>query len=105
MVSNAGVAPPAELAGGSPDELLSCLLIVAKAHGLLLIVDNTFATPIFQRPLELGADIVWHSTTKYINGHSDMIGGLAVANGKVETVDTRKAAKEAKAAANWDQAH
>lgn len=51
---------------------------IAKRHGALLIVDNTFATPIYQRPLELGADIVWHSTTKYINGHSDMIGGLAV---------------------------
>lgn len=51
---------------------------IAKRHGALLVVDNTFATPIFQRPLELGADIVWHSTTKYINGHSDMIGGLAV---------------------------
>jgi len=41
-------------------------------------VDNTFASPVFQRPLELGADIVWHSTTKYLNGHSDMIGGIAV---------------------------
>jgi cystathionine gamma-lyase len=51
---------------------------IAKRHGALLIVDNTFASPILQRPLELGADIVWHSTTKYINGHSDMIGGLAV---------------------------
>jgi cystathionine beta-lyase/cystathionine gamma-synthase len=51
---------------------------IARRHDALLIVDNTFATPIFQRPLELGADIVWHSTTKYINGHSDMIGGLAV---------------------------
>jgi len=51
---------------------------IAKRHQALLIVDNTFATPVFQRPLELGADIVWHSTTKYINGHSDMIGGLAV---------------------------
>jgi cystathionine beta-lyase/cystathionine gamma-synthase len=51
---------------------------IAKRRGSLLVVDNTFATPVFQRPLELGADIVWHSTTKYINGHSDMIGGLAV---------------------------
>lgn len=50
------------------------------AHGAnaLLIVDNTFATPVFQRPLEFGADIVFHSTTKYLNGHSDMIGGIAV---------------------------
>ena len=51
---------------------------IAKRAGALTIVDNTFATPIFQRPLEMGADIVWHSSTKYLNGHSDMIGGLAV---------------------------
>jgi len=42
------------------------------------VVDNTFATPFFQRPFDYGADIVWHSTTKYLNGHSDMIGGIAV---------------------------
>lgn len=57
---------------------LSAMSEIAKRKGALLIVDNTFATPIFQRPLELGADIVWHSTTKYLNGHSDMIGGIAV---------------------------
>jgi cystathionine gamma-lyase len=51
---------------------------IARRAGALTIVDNTFATPIFQRPLELGADIVWHSSTKYLNGHSDMIGGIAV---------------------------
>ena len=51
---------------------------VAHAHGALLVVDNTFATPMLQRPLELGADIVVHSATKYLNGHSDMIGGIAV---------------------------
>ena len=51
--------------------------IAARAEALL-IVDNTFATPYFQRPLEFGADIVFHSTTKYLNGHSDMIGGIAV---------------------------
>ncbi|GAC1692732.1 MAG: cystathionine gamma-synthase [Gemmatimonadaceae bacterium] len=51
---------------------------IAERAGALLVVDNTFASPFFQRPLELGADIVWHSTTKYLNGHSDMIGGLAV---------------------------
>jgi cystathionine beta-lyase/cystathionine gamma-synthase len=51
--------------------------IAARAEALL-IVDNTFATPYFQRPLEFGADIVYHSTTKYLNGHSDMIGGIAV---------------------------
>jgi cystathionine beta-lyase/cystathionine gamma-synthase len=52
----------------------------AAAHqaGALLIVDNTFATPFFQRPFQHGADIVFHSTTKYLNGHSDMIGGMAL---------------------------
>lgn len=53
---------------------------VARKQGALTIVDNTFATPIFQRPLELGADIVWHSSTKYLNGHSDLIGGIAIIN-------------------------
>ncbi len=48
---------------------------LAKERGALLVVDNTFASPIFQQPLDLGADIVVHSTTKYIGGHSDMIGG------------------------------
>jgi len=52
----------------------------AKGKGALTIVDNTFATPYFQRPLDLGADIVWHSSTKYLNGHSDLIGGVAVVN-------------------------
>ena len=52
----------------------------ARAAGALFVVDNTFATPCFQRPLELGADIVLHSTTKYLNGHSDMVGGMLVTN-------------------------
>src|SRR5687768_12602329 len=51
---------------------------VAHQGGALLIVDNTFASPVFQRPFEHGADIVYHSTTKYLNGHSDMIGGIAL---------------------------
>ncbi|MBI1967947.1 MAG: cystathionine gamma-synthase [Gemmatimonadetes bacterium] len=51
---------------------------IAKRAGALFVVDNTFATPCFQRPLELGADLVLHSTTKYLNGHSDMVGGLLV---------------------------
>lgn len=53
---------------------------IAKRRGVMLIVDNTFATPVFQRPLELGAHIVYHSTTKYLNGHSDMIGGICLLN-------------------------
>jgi cystathionine gamma-lyase len=51
---------------------------VAHTGGALLIVDNTFASPVFQRPFEHGADIVYHSTTKYLNGHSDMVGGIAL---------------------------
>src|SRR5581483_10741761 len=53
---------------------------VAHMRGALLVVDNTFASPYFQRPLDLGADIVFHSTTKYLNGHSDVIGGALVMN-------------------------
>ena len=52
----------------------------AHAVGALVVVDNTFATPYLQRPLELGADIVVHSTTKYLGGHSDVIGGFAATN-------------------------
>lgn len=51
---------------------------ITQARGLLFVVDNTFATPVFQRPLSFGADIVLHSTTKYLNGHSDMVGGMLV---------------------------
>ena len=51
---------------------------VAKKHKALLIVDNTFATPVLQQPFKYGADIIYHSTTKYLNGHSDMIGGIAI---------------------------
>jgi cystathionine beta-lyase/cystathionine gamma-synthase len=51
---------------------------LTQARGYLYVVDNTFATPFFQRPIEHGADIVLHSTTKYLNGHSDMVGGLLV---------------------------
>ncbi|MDN5925022.1 MAG: PLP-dependent aspartate aminotransferase family protein, partial [Xanthomonadales bacterium] len=50
----------------------------AKKHGLLLAVDNTFCSPMLQRPIEYGADLVVHSATKYINGHSDMVGGIVV---------------------------
>jgi O-succinylhomoserine (thiol)-lyase len=53
---------------------------IAHRHNILLVVDNTFSSPYFQKPLDLGADIVLHSTTKYINGHSDVIGGALVTN-------------------------
>jgi cystathionine gamma-lyase len=54
----------------------------AKKHGLILVVDNTFCSPIVQRPLELGADLVLHSATKYLNGHSDIVGGIVVAGNR-----------------------
>jgi cystathionine gamma-synthase len=56
---------------------------IAEKHGLLLIVDNTFYTPLLQQPLVDGADIVIHSATKYLGGHNDLIAGLIVAKGKV----------------------
>lgn len=52
----------------------------AKKHHALAVMDNTFASPYFQNPLDLGVDVVWHSTTKYIGGHSDIIGGAAMTN-------------------------
>jgi len=55
---------------------------IAHRHNLPVVVDNTFASPYFQQPLQLGADIVVHSTTKYINGHSDVVGGALVLNDK-----------------------
>src|SRR4029078_3151502 len=55
---------------------------LARKHNLLLGVDNTFATPVLTRPLELGADIVMHSATKYIGGHSDALGGALVVGDK-----------------------
>jgi cystathionine beta-lyase/cystathionine gamma-synthase len=53
---------------------------ITKARGVTLVVDNTFATPMLQRPLALGADVVLHSTTKYLNGHSDVVGGAVLLN-------------------------
>jgi methionine-gamma-lyase len=57
---------------------IPALAAIARAHGVLTVVDNTFATPVLCRPIEHGADIVVHSTTKYIGGHSDVVGGIAV---------------------------
>src|SRR5215469_10605073 len=57
---------------------LSAIASLAKRHNILTAADNTFASPYVQRPLELGIDIVMHSTTKYLNGHSDIVGGCAV---------------------------
>lgn len=57
---------------------IAALSQIARARGLILVVDNTFATPFCQQPLSLGADVVMHSATKYLNGHSDIIGGVLV---------------------------
>ncbi len=56
---------------------LEALCVQAHKHGLKVMCDNTFMTPIFQRPLDLGCDVVVHSTTKFLNGHSDVVGGFA----------------------------
>jgi cystathionine gamma-lyase len=57
---------------------IAAVAAAARARGILVVVDNTFATPWIQRPLGLGADVVMHSATKFLNGHSDMVGGVAV---------------------------
>ncbi len=65
---------------------LRAVAAIGKARGLITVVDNTFASPILQRPLELGCDIVLHSATKYLNGHSDIVGGVLVtANADIAT--------------------
>jgi cystathionine gamma-lyase len=57
---------------------IAAIAEIARKRGLIVVVDNTFSSPILQRPLELGAHIVMHSATKYLNGHSDIVGGIAV---------------------------
>ncbi len=57
---------------------LAGAVALARRHGLITVVDNTFATPVFQRPLEYGCDVVMHSATKYLGGHSDVLGGFLV---------------------------
>ncbi|MEC9465000.1 MAG: cystathionine gamma-synthase [Myxococcota bacterium] len=59
---------------------LEAISAVAKSRGIRVFSDNTFATPVFQKPLSLGADVVVHSTTKFLNGHSDVVGGFACTN-------------------------
>ncbi|MCZ2257962.1 methionine gamma-lyase [Sporosarcina sp. G11-34] len=63
---------------------LHAIVNVAKKHGLRVVVDNTFSSPYLQNPLDIGADFVLHSATKYINGHGDVIAGLLVGNDKEE---------------------
>jgi cystathionine beta-lyase/cystathionine gamma-synthase len=66
---------------------LKKIAAIAKQHKLLSVADNTFATPMIQRPLELGFDLVMHSATKYINGHSDMIGGMVIVGNNDELAE------------------
>lgn len=66
---------------------LAAVVKIARASNLLTVADNTFASPWIQRPLEYGFDVVLHSTTKYLNGHSDMIGGLIVVGANKELAD------------------
>jgi cystathionine gamma-lyase len=66
---------------------IAALCAIARRHGLRVVVDNTFASPILQRPLALGADIVMHSATKYLNGHSDMVGGMVVVGADAELAE------------------
>ena len=69
---------------------LEAIARLARQRGILAVADNTFATPYAQRPLELGFDIVVHSTTKYLNGHSDMVGGVAVVGENRELAERLK---------------
>ncbi|MDR6842912.1 cystathionine gamma-synthase [Pseudoxanthomonas sacheonensis] len=66
---------------------IEAVCAIARKHGLRVVVDNTFASPILQRPLQLGADIVMHSATKYLNGHSDMVGGMVVVGNDAELAE------------------
>ncbi len=66
---------------------IAAVAAVAKRHGVIVVVDNTFASPMLQRPLQLGADIVVHSATKYLNGHSDMVGGMVVVGDNAELAE------------------
>ncbi|MDE3058262.1 MAG: cystathionine gamma-synthase [Bacteroidota bacterium] len=73
---------------------LAAIAKFARAHHLISVVDNTFATPFLQRPLEFGIDAVVHSVTKYLNGHSDMIGGIVVTS-RVEIVEKLRFSQKA----------
>lgn len=66
---------------------LKAIAAIAKRHKLITVADNTFATPWIQRPLELGFDIVLHSATKYLNGHSDVVSGVVVVNDNPDLAD------------------
>lgn len=69
---------------------LEAIAALCHRHGIIAVADNTFASPWIQRPLELGFDLVMHSTTKYLNGHSDVIGGIAVVSGEPRNGELRE---------------
>jgi cystathionine gamma-lyase len=69
---------------------LAAIAALAKKHGLITVADNTFASPFVQRPLELGFDVVMHSATKYLNGHSDVVAGVAVVGDNTEVAEKLK---------------
>ncbi|MDL5031754.1 PLP-dependent aspartate aminotransferase family protein [Pelomonas sp. APW6] len=69
---------------------LAAVAAIARQHGALAVADNTFASPWAQRPLELGFDLVLHSATKYLNGHSDVIGGVVVVGGEARQAAVRE---------------
>lgn len=69
---------------------LKAIASICRGHSILTVADNTFASPMVQRPLECGFDIVVHSTTKYLNGHSDVIGGIAIVGGEARQTHWRE---------------
>ena len=69
---------------------LAAIAEIGKRHGLITVADNTFASPVVQRPLEFGFDIVVHSVTKYVSGHSDIVGGAAVVRDNPDLVERLK---------------
>ncbi len=66
---------------------IEAVVNIARGKGIIVVVDNTFATPFNQNPISLGADVVMHSATKYINGHSDMVGGIAIVGDNPEVLE------------------
>ena len=68
---------------GAADKFVSFISKISSKNNLIFVVDNTFATPYLQRPLDLGADIVMHSATKYIGGHSDLISGVLITDNEL----------------------
>jgi cystathionine gamma-synthase len=74
---------------------IAAIAKIAKAAGAYVVVDNTWATPVLQRPLELGADLVMHSTTKYLGGHSDVLGGALVAKAETDPLFAKVRAVQA----------